>query len=140
MVIKAVIAGVVLAGLVYLLWGGGASRYDAPRVSGGQTESAAEFNRAFFLEKAQELQPRGMILKAVKGLSDFELRVTMTEKWKALDYEARLKFARAMWEIWEKRFPSATGFKARIVIVDGKERKIGGSRLLNASDIWVRED
>ena len=28
----------------------------------------------------------------------------------------------------------------RIVIVDGKERKLGGSRLLNASDIWVRED
>jgi nitrogen fixation-related uncharacterized protein len=136
---KGVIALAVLGGLAYLFWGGSDGQFDAPRVSAEQTEPVGDFNRALFRDKVGNLEPRGMILKVVRGLSDYELRITMAEKWKALDYKVRIKFARAMWKNWEKLFPAGNRFKARIVVVDSKERKLGGSRLLKSSDIWVRE-
>ena len=141
---KALIALIALMGLVYLFWGGGddggPGRFDAPAVTGDQAEPVADFNRALFLDKASNFMPRGMILKAARGLSDHEVRITVAERWKTLDQKVRLKLARDMWKTWLKLFPAEAEFRARIIIADQKGRKQGGSRLLNASDIWVREN
>ena len=136
---KGLIVLVLLAGLVYLFWGPSNGTYDAPQVTGDQTEAAAVFNRAVFLEKAADFMPRGMILKTAEGRSDHEVRIIVAEQWNALDYGVRLRFARKLWKTWAKLFPTAAGYTARIVIVDRKGRKLGGSRLLNSSNIWVRE-
>ena len=136
---KGLIVLVLLAGLVYLFWGPRSGTYDAPQVTGDQTEATAEFNRAVFFEKATDFMPRGMILKTAEGRSGHEVRITVTDAWKVLDYGVRLNFARKLWKTWAKLFPTAAGSTARIVIVDGKGRKLGGSRLLNSSNIWVQE-
>ncbi len=152
MVKKALIALAVLIGLAYLIWGGGdggggkSGRYDAPSVTGDRAEPAADFNRALFLDKARNLAPRGLILpqvlilKVARGLSDHAVRITVAEQWKTLDRKVRVKLAQDLWKLWATIFPAGERFQARIVIVDNKDRKLAGSRLLNPSDIWVPEN
>ncbi len=143
---KALIALAVLIGLAYLIWGGGdggggkSGRYDAPSVTGDRAEPAADFNRALFLDKARNLAPRGLILKVARGLSDHAVRITVAEQWKTLDRKVRVKLAQDLWKSWAALFPAGERFQARIVIVDNKDRKLAGSRLLNPSDIWVPEN
>ena len=146
MVKKALIALAVLIGLAYLVWGRGdggggkSGRYDAPSVTGDRAEPAADFNRALFLDKARNLKPQGLILKVARGLSDHAVRITVAEQWKTLDRKVRVKLAQDLWKLWATLFPAGERFQARIVIVDNKDRKLAGSRLLNASDIWVPEN
>ena len=143
---KALIALAALIGLAYLVWDGGDSggdksgRYDAPSVTGDRAEPAADFNRALFLDKARNLKPQGLILKVARGLSDHAVRITVAEQWKTLDRRVRVKLAQDLWKLWAAIFPAGERFQARIVMVDNKDRKLAGSRLLNPSDIWVPED
>ena len=148
MVKKALIGIAALLALAYLFWGGGetSGRYDAPSVTAGQVEALGDFNRALFLDKARNFKsdgkrlPQGMILKVARGLSEHEVRITVAEQWKMLPYGTRSRLAKDLWKLWAALYPDVAQFKARIIIIDKKDRKLAGSRLLKPADVWVPED
>jgi hypothetical protein len=138
-----VIALAVVAGLVYLVSGGGGTRggggYVPPQADRASLEAPADFNRAKFSQTLEALAPKGHIARIEKGLSDHEILLTAGPAWAALNKDARQRAAEAFWKAWAALHPENQRYKARLVIVDARGAKIGGSRLLDPSKIWVRE-
>jgi len=138
-----VIALAVLAGLAYLVSGGGGtsggSGYVPPQSDRRTLEAPADFNRAKFAQTLKTLPPGRLVSRVEKGLSDQEILVTAGPGWDALDGAARQQAAEALWKTWAELHPENLRYKARLVIVDARGTKIGGSRLLDPSKIWVRK-
>lgn len=133
----ALAATVVLAYAVF--GGGGGSGYVPPETNRATVEPQGDFNRAKFLEALKSLAPGRIVDRVEKGLSDHEALVTAGPGWAALDAEARQTMAEAMWKAWADLHPETLRYKTRIVILDSRGGKIGGSRLLDPSKIWVRQ-
>jgi hypothetical protein len=129
----------VVAGLAYLVAGSGGSGYVPPQADRVTVEPRADFNRAKFAEAVRALAPGRLIGKIEKGLSDHEVRLTAGPAWEILDAGGRQQAATAFWKAWAELHPENQRYKARIVITDARGAKIGGSRLLDPSKIWVRE-
>jgi hypothetical protein len=133
------IALAVMAGLAYLVSGGGGDSYVPPQANRVAVEPPADFNRAKFAETVKALAPERQIIRIERGLSDHEILLTAGPAWAALDAGARQKAAEALWKAWAALHPENLRYKARLVIVDARGAKIGGSRLLDPSKIWVRK-
>ena len=131
---------VCIGALIYLFSGSDDDGYRAPEVSGAQEEPMGQFNRAKYAGSLNSIRGGNLVSKVEKGLSDHEVRLKASARWQGLDEEARLRSARALWEAWAKMHPPRERFQTRIVIVDERGAKIGGSRLLDPSKIWVRKN
>lgn len=131
------VAGSVM--LAYAVFGGGGSGYVPPETNRATVEPQGDFNRAKFIEALKALAPARVIARVERGLSDHEALVTAGPGWAALDADAQLETAKAMWKAWADLHPETLRYKVRIVILDSRGSKIGGSRLLDPSKIWVRE-
>ncbi len=134
---------ICIVALAYLLTGDGdvgGGGYRAPDVVANQDEPIAQFNRAKYADNLKITDAGRKVVKIEKGLSDFAIRLETSRRWQAQSEKTRLKSARALWKAWAELFPPPLRYKARIVIVDDKGTKIGGSRMLNTSEIWVRKD
>ncbi len=130
----------IAAGLViFTLWGSGRDPYEAPRSQQSKAEIKPGFERKIFVERVKSLKAGGVILRVTKGLSENEIRITVAKDWHILEYEVRLKLAQALWKMWAKILPPHFRDQARITLVDETENKVGGSRLLGPSRIWVRD-
>ena len=135
------LAGLVCIGaLIYLFSGSDDDGYRAPQVSASQEEPMGQFNRAKFAGSLNSIKGGNLVSKVEKGLSDREVRLKASAHWQGLDEAARLRSARALWEAWAKMHPPRERFQIRIVIVDERGDKIGGSRLLDPSKMWVRKN
>ena len=138
-----VIALAAAGGIAYLVSGGGGtgggSGYEPPRADRAALEPAGDFNRAKFAQSLKTLAPGRLIGRVEKGLSDHEIWLTAGPGWAALDMGARQQAAEALWKTWAELHPENQRYRARIVIVDARGTKIGGSRLLDSSKVWVRE-
>ncbi len=136
---KGLVGLIGIGALVYLFSGSDDGTYRAPQVSDSQGESIAQFNRAKYAESLKSMKAGHLVSKVEKGLSDHAVRLTASPRWQALDEVVRLRSARALWDAWAKMHPPNHRYQTRIVIVDEKGAKIGGSRLLDPSKIWVRK-
>ena len=135
------LAGLIAIGaLVYLFSGSDQTGYEAPQVTGAQEEPMGQFNRARYAGSLNSIKGGRLVSKVEKGLSDHEVRLKASARWQGLDQEARLQSARALWAAWAKMHPRRERHQTRIVIVDERGSKIGGSRLLDPSKIWVRKN
>ncbi len=135
------LAGLIAIGaLIYLFSGSDDDAYRAPQVSGAQEETMGQFNRAKYAGSLNSIKGGNLLSKVEKGLSDREVRLKASLRWQSQDEVARLRSARALWEAWAKMHPPRERFQTRIVIVDERGAKIGGSRLLDPSKIWVRKN
>ena len=135
------LAGLIgIGALVVLFSGSEDGGYLAPQVSDSQGEPIGQFNRAKFADIVKSMKHGRLVLSVDKGLSDHEVRLKTGPRWQAQGEEARLRSARALWKAWAKRYPPSQRYRARIVIVDERGTKIGGSRLLNSAKIWVRKE
>ena len=140
--LKLALLGLIgIGALVYVFAGSDSDEraYRTPSVADSRQEPIAEFNRAKYADGLQALKGGAMISKIEKGLSDHGIRLTASRRWQAQGEQARLQSARALWKAWAKLYPPDQRYRARIVIVDERGSKIGGSRLLNAAKIWVRK-
>ncbi len=137
---KGLLALIAIGALVTLFSGSDDGGYRAPRVTDTQQEPMGQFNRAKYAESLNSIQGGRLVSKVEKGLSDHEVRLKASPRWQGLDEAARLQSARALWEAWAKMHPLRERFQTRIVIVDERGAKIGGSRLLDPSKIWVRKN
>jgi hypothetical protein len=137
---KGLLCLIGVGALVYLFSGSDSGTYRAPQALDSQEEPIAEFNRAKYAESLKSMKGGHLITKIETGLSEFEIRLQAGARWQALGEAARLRSARVFWEAWAKIHPPNQRFKSRIVIVDKRGTKIGGSRLLDPSKIWVRKE
>lgn len=125
--------------MIFVLWGSGRDPYQAPRNQQPQAEFKPGFEREIFIERVKSLKADGVILRVTKGLSEKEVRITLHKDWNFLEYEVRLKLAQDLWKMWATILPPHSRDQARITLVDEKDVKLGGSRLLGPSRIWVRD-
>lgn len=133
-----VLAALAVIGGAYLFSGPGDGTYTPPEPA-LEAEPAAQFNRAKFAQDLKAVAAGRLINRIEKGLSDYEVRLTINPAWHDLDQGARLRAAKEMWKAWSGMHAEKLRYKARIVIVDARGSKVGGSRLLNPADIWVRK-
>ncbi len=136
---KGLLGLIAIGALVTLFSGSDDGGYRAPRVTDTQEEPMGQFNRAKYAESLNSIQGGRLVSKVEKGLSDHELLLKVGPRWQGQDEQARLRSARALWAAWAKMYPPRRRYQARIVIVDERGAKIGGSRLLDPSKIWVRK-
>lgn len=137
---KSWLVGLIGAGaLVYLFSGADSGTYRAPQFNQVQEEPIGDFNRAKYAEILASMKVSRLVTKIEKGLSDHEIRLHTGPRWQALGEAVRRQEARALWDVWAKLHPPGQRYKTRIVIVDDKGAKIGGSRLLDPSKIWIRK-
>ncbi|MEE8284414.1 MAG: hypothetical protein V3R63_05455 [Alphaproteobacteria bacterium] len=136
---KGLLGLIAIGALVTLFSGSDDGGYRAPRVTDTQEEPMGQFNRAKYAESLHSIQGGRLVSKVEKGLSDHELLLKVGPRWQGQGEQARLRSARALWAAWAKMYPPRRRYQARIVIVDERGAKIGGSRLLDPSKIWVRK-
>ncbi len=137
---KGLAALVCIGALIYLFSGSDDDGFRAPQVSVSQEEPVGQFNRAKYAGSLNSIKGGNLLSKVEKGLSDHEVRLKASPRWQSQDEVARLQSARALWAAWAKMHPLRERFQTRIVIVDERGAKIGGSRLLDPSKIWVRKN
>ncbi|MCZ6447640.1 MAG: hypothetical protein O6831_05310 [Alphaproteobacteria bacterium] len=137
---KGLLGLTAIVALIYLFSGSDQGGYEAPQVTGAQEEPMGQFNRAKYAESLNSIVGGRLVSKVEKGLSDHELLLKVGPRWQGQDEQARLRSARALWAAWAKMYPPRRRYQARIVIVDERGAKIGGSRLLDPSKIWVRKE
>ncbi|MEE8516450.1 MAG: hypothetical protein V3T02_07420, partial [Alphaproteobacteria bacterium] len=123
----------------FILWGTGRDPYEAPRTQQPPIVINPSYEREIFAERVKSLKVGGVILRVTKGLSENEVRITVAKDWHILEYEVRLKLAQELWKIWAKTVPPHFRNQARITLADEHDTKVGGSRLLGPSRIWVRD-
>jgi hypothetical protein len=136
---KGLVCLIGVGALVYLFSGSDDGTYRAPQVADSQEEPIADFYRAKYADSLKTMKAGHLISKVEKGLSGHEVRLQAGPRWQPLGHAERLRSARALWEAWAKMHPHNQRYKTRIVIVDERGTKIGGSRLLDPSKIWVRK-
>lgn len=136
---KGLLGLLVIGAVIYLFSGTDGGTYRPPQATDSRKEPMADFNRAKYADSLKSIKEGHLITKVETGLSEFEIRLQAGRRWQALGHAERLRSARALWEAWAKIHPPNQRFKARIVIVDERDAKIGGSRLLDPSKIWVRK-
>lgn len=136
---KGLVALMVIGFVIFVMWDPGTSTYQAPRTSQAPIEIDPGLERKIFAERVKSLKADGVILRVTKGLSDNEVRITLAKDWHILEYEVRLKLAQDLWKMWSKILPPHSRDQARITLVDERDIKLGGSRLLGPSRIWVRD-
>lgn len=129
-----------IGALIYLFPKSDGGTYRAPQAVDGREEPAAGFNRAKYAEILKSTEIGRLIMKVEKGLSSHEILLTAGPRWRALGEAVRLRSARVLWDSWAELHPPGQRYKARIVILDENGAKIGGSRLLDPSQIWVRKN
>ncbi len=125
--------------VIYVLWGSGRDPYETPQTQQPTIEIKSGFERKIFAERVKSLKADGVILRVTKGLSENEVRITLAKDWNILEYEVRLKLAQDLWKMWSNIVPPHFREQARITLVDENDVKLGGSRLLGPSRIWVRD-
>lgn len=76
------------------------------------------------------------IFESVK-ISDNTATITVSNDWHFSHYQVRLQAAQNLWECWAKINSPAEVDTSRIQIVDGNGNRVGGSRMLGGSLIWV---
>lgn len=130
---------IAIGALITLFSGSDDGGYRAPQVTDSQEEPIGQFNRAKYVESLHSIAGGRLVSKVEKGLSDHELLLKVGPRWQGQGEQARLRSARALWAAWAKMYPPRRRYQARIVIVDERGAKIGGSRLLDPSKIWVRK-
>ncbi|MFB3054968.1 MAG: hypothetical protein ACE1ZY_06555 [Alphaproteobacteria bacterium] len=130
---------IAIGALITLFSGSDDGGYRAPQVTDSQEEPIGQFNRAKYVESLHSIAGGHLVSKVEKGLSDHELLLKVGPRWQGQGEQARLRSARALWAAWAKMYPPRRRYQARIVIVDERGAKIGGSRLLDPSKIWVRK-
>ncbi|MCZ6495337.1 MAG: hypothetical protein O6924_04075 [Alphaproteobacteria bacterium] len=130
---------IAIGALITLFSGSDDGGYRAPQVTDSQEEPIGQFNRAKYVESLHSIAGGRLVSKVEKGLSDHELLLKVGPRWQDQGEQARLRSARALWAAWAKMYPPRRRYQARIVIVDERGAKIGGSRLLDPSKIWVRK-
>jgi len=130
---------IAIGALITLFSGSDDGGYRAPQVTDSQEEPIGQFNRAKYVESLHSIAGGRLVSKVEKGLSDHELLLKVSPRWQGQGEQARLRSARALWAAWAKMYPPRRRYQARIVIVDERGAKIGGSRLLDPSKIWVRK-
>ncbi|MDX1483391.1 MAG: hypothetical protein R3229_02820 [Alphaproteobacteria bacterium] len=136
---KTALLGLLGLGILFYVFSGPGGGYQPPRVAERESEPVADFTRAKFTQVLKSMEGGRLVAKVEKGLSDHELRLQVDGAWSALDQATRYRFARAMWQAWAALHDPGDRYKARILIIDEKGMKIGGSRLLDPSKIWVRK-
>ncbi len=136
---KWLVALIAVGLVIFALWGSGRDPYEAPRTQQPQAEIRPGFEREIFAERMKSLKAGGVILRVTKGLSENEVRITVAKDWHILDYEVRLKLAQDLWKMWSEILPAHVRDQARITLADETDTKVGGSRLLGPSRIWVRD-
>ncbi len=138
---KAVLALIACAVVIYALWDPGQdpSQYQAPGTPEPQIELDPGYEREIFARQVKAMKADGVIVGVSKGLSDNEVRITVNKDWHILEYEVRLKLAQDLWKMWAKILPPQLRIQARITLADETDTKVGGSRLLGPSRIWVRD-
>jgi len=137
---KGILCLIGVGALVYLFSGSDGGSYRTPQVTEGRGEPITDFNRAKYADSLKSMKGGHLITKVETGLSEFEIRLQAGARWQAFGEAARLRSARALWDAWAKIHPTDQRFKTRIVIVDERGTKIGGSRLLDPSKIWVQKE
>ncbi len=137
---KALLALIAVGLVIFTFWGSGRDPYEAPRSQEPKIEIKPDYEREIFIERMKSLKADGVILRVTKGLSDKEVRITVAKDWHILEFEVRLKLAQDLWKMWSKILPPHSRDQARITLVDETETKVGGSRLLGPSRIWVRDE
>lgn len=136
---KALWALIAAGFAIFMLWDRGRDSYQPPQTQQPAFEIKPGLDRKVFTERVKSLKADGVILRVTKGLSENEVRITLAKDWKILEYEVRLKLAQDMWKMWSKTVPRHFRDQARITLVDENDVKLGGSRLLGPSRIWVRD-
>lgn len=136
---KALLALIACAVVVYALWDPGRDPYQAPQSLAPKVELDPGYERKLFASEVKAMKADGVIVGVSKGLSDIEVRITVNQYWHILDYEVRLKLAQNLWKMWAKLLPPGDRNQVRITIADQTGNKVGGSRLLGPSRIWVRD-
>jgi len=131
---------IVIAAVIYLFSGPDSGGYRPPQISSNQGVPDGGFYRAKYKDSLKSMKIGRWVAKVEKGLSDHEVRLQAAPLWLALGETARLRSARSLWNAWMKIHPPSESFRTRIVIVDERGTKIGGSRLLDPSKIWVRKN
>ncbi|MBT5114359.1 MAG: hypothetical protein HOM28_10975 [Rhodospirillales bacterium] len=110
-----------------------------PAAISSPIESPADFRRGKLRTAIKTIVLDGSVLSIKRGISDYEARISVGKDWHDLAYDIRLGMGRQIWKKWSQSFPPHARDRARIVIVNEKGRKVGGSRMLGAFDIWVRK-
>ncbi len=81
-----------------------------------------------------------LVLSVARGLDDYEVRITVSISWHYFPYQVRLDAAQNLWNIWAAIRSPSDPDRARIELVSLNGNKVGGSRWLAGSLIWVQKD
>jgi hypothetical protein len=80
-----------------------------------------------------------VIASVSQGRMDGEVKITVSNAWHYQPYQVRLQTAQNLWNAWSRVHSPNDPDKSRIQIVDLNDNKVGGSRVLAGSLIWVQE-
>lgn len=114
---------------------------DTERRTGAAQSAAVDANAPWrhLQTRITPLVSADILLRVERGLSEFEAQVTVAEAWNRLDYNLRLETGKLIQQAWAEILPKHARDRARVIIVNKQGRKIGGSRMLNVADIWIKK-
>lgn len=112
-----------------------AKRAAAEAARGKSTEEALEAYAAII----RVVDPDALLIDKVQAKDDTVI-LTVTNYWHVMHYQNRLQAAQNLWAGWAKLKSPREPDRARLSLVDFNGNKVGGSRFLAGSLIWVQED
>lgn len=78
------------------------------------------------------------LIRSVKAAGE-TMTVVVDNRWHEEVYQNRLQAAQVLWQLWAKIHTPDHLDRSRLLITDGMGNKVGGSRALAGSLIWVKK-
>ena len=79
-------------------------------------------------------------IHSVSVSGDDTATIKVANSWHFIPYQIRLQAAQNLWKVWASIASPTDRDKASIILTDLNGNKVGGSRLLAGSLIWVKKD
>lgn len=112
-----------------------------PRAEVKRPITSGQRDRDRYLRRLREMGvDESLVLKVTRGLDDNEAKITVSNSWHFFPYQVRLEAAQNLWKIWASICSPSDPDKARIELVSINGNKVGGSRWLAGSLIYVQKD
>ncbi len=101
--------------------------------------SSFEAERKEFIDVLVDSDLVSIVKRVDKGFSDNQLAITVYNNWHYEPHQIRKQAGEMLWEIWARIHSPDDVDKARISILDLNGNKVGGSRFIAGSMIWMDE-